>query len=155
MSFIEDRESLASYDNAKGIGPMKFVSFICGTILFSTLSSTVFGHGEDKPGPHGGFIRMPGPFHTELVKVSDTTFRVYLLDMEWKNPTTRDSKIAVKAKSKKGFQPVSCAFEVEAFKCELPKNWKWSDVTEISIEPTRQGTPGGVALYRFPKTGYD
>ena len=55
-------------------------------LIFSTLtvlSVNLFAHGEDKPGPHGGYIRMPGSFHTEVVK-EKAGYRVYLLDINWK-----------------------------------------------------------------------
>lgn len=129
---------------------MKLKPFLALVLFFSTSSSMVFAHGENKPGPHGGYIRMPGAFHTELLKVNEATFIVYLLDMEWKNPTIKDSKVIVRVKSKLGEQAVNCAPEKDAFLCKLSKNWKWSELTEINIEPNRQGSQGGVAPYRFP-----
>ncbi len=60
--------------------------------IVTTLSLNVFAHGEDKPGPHGGFIRMPGAFHTEVVKEKEG-YRVYLLDINWKNPSVLDSAV--------------------------------------------------------------
>ncbi len=61
------------------------------TFVFTTQA---FGHGEDKPGPNGGFMRMPGVFHTEVVPdKKDQSFHLYLLDIEFKNPTVKDSTV--------------------------------------------------------------
>ena len=53
-------------------------------ILFASIwtATNAFAHGEDKAGPHGGFIRMPGAYHTEVVPVSKNQAKVYLLDMQ-------------------------------------------------------------------------
>ncbi len=58
-------------------------------------ASSAFAHGEDKPGPHGGVIRMPGAFHTEVVAQGDNAIDVYLLDINWKDPIIKDSSISV------------------------------------------------------------
>ena len=52
-------------------------------ILISSLifNSYLYGHGGNKPGPHGGKIKMPGMFHTELLLNSAHHFEIYLLDM--------------------------------------------------------------------------
>lgn len=67
--------------------------------LFFALNA--FAHGEDKPGPSGGFIRMPGAFHTELVPDSKgQSFQVYLLDINFKNPTVKDSSVEMQLEQK-------------------------------------------------------
>ena len=130
---------------------MKYSAFVLSLLIAGT-PAPVFAHGENKPGPHRGFIRMPGAYHTELLKVTEKSFRVYLLDMEWKNPTTKDSKISVNAKSQTGQQPMKCSAERDYFKCNLPTNWSWADLSEINIESNREGSHGGIANYRFPLT---
>ena len=60
-------------------------------LVFSSLlliNSHLFAHGGNKPGPHGGKIKMPGMFHTELILNAPNDFKVYLLDMKFKNPET-------------------------------------------------------------------
>ena len=42
----------------------KMMAFL---VTFILMTSQSWAHGEDKYGPHKGFIRMPGAFHTELV----------------------------------------------------------------------------------------
>lgn len=82
------------------------------TLLLLLLPSLVLAHGEDKPGPNGGFIRMPSAFHTEVV-LSDTddSFHLYLLDMNFQNPTVKDSQVKA-VYEVKGSKPVN-------FKCEV------------------------------------
>jgi hypothetical protein len=68
---------------------MKTICMLFAAILFQhTLASA---HGEDKAGPNGGFIRMPGAFHTELVPSGKDKLKVYLLDIQWKNPSLKNS----------------------------------------------------------------
>ena len=57
--------------------------------------SLVFAHGMNKPGPNGGEIRMPGPFHTEAKAEGANKLKVYLLDMNFKNPVTANSSVEV------------------------------------------------------------
>ena len=63
-------------------------------VLFLSVIATA--HGEDKPGPNGGEIRMPGAFHTEL-KVSGREIWVYLLDMKFEKARTDKSSVEVEA----------------------------------------------------------
>jgi hypothetical protein len=67
--------------------------FFCVSVLAGAPSA--FAHGEDKPGPHGGVIRMPGAFHTEVVARGNNAIDVYLLDFNWKNPIIKDSSVSV------------------------------------------------------------
>ena len=60
------------------------------------MGATAHAHGEDKPGPNGGEVRMPGAFHTE-VKLQGREVRVYLLDIEFKNPMIENSSVDVMA----------------------------------------------------------
>ncbi len=116
-------------------------------------SSQAFAHGEDKPGPHGGYIRMPGAFHTELVQEGKSSFSVYLLDMEWKNPTTADSSVEVALKKgKKGEIKLPCQVRDVKFSCTLPKGTKIQAGDQIFISAKRQGMQGNVATYPLPLT---
>ena len=56
------------------------------TIFTSLFLTNVQAHNEDKPGPNGGYIRMPGAFHTEVVPEKAGAFRLYLLDVNIENP---------------------------------------------------------------------
>lgn len=63
-------------------------------VLLALFSLNVYAHGEDKHGPNGGYIRMPANFHTEVVKLNDKKIQVYLLDIQFKNPTTANSDVS-------------------------------------------------------------
>lgn len=63
-------------------------------ILLTALSLQVYAHGEDKHGPNGGYIRMPANFHTEVLKISDKKIHVFLLDIQFKNPTVVNSDVS-------------------------------------------------------------
>ncbi len=49
--------------------------------------------------PNGGFIKMPGAFHTEVVPVGQNKLKVFLLDMNWKNPSILNSNLSVTHKA--------------------------------------------------------
>lgn len=69
--------------------------------LMLLLAPTVSrSHGEDKPGPNGGEIRMPGAFHTE-VRGKSREFEIFLLDIGFKNPTIENSSVEVRVKPAK------------------------------------------------------
>lgn len=127
--------------------------------LLSPLQSQ--GHGEDKPGPHGGNVRMPGAFHTELLKSGDSEFSVYLLDINWKNPTTKNSALSAVLQPKganEGAKQIQCKPQKTsqetsmktAFVCLLPKNLKWSELQTITLKPKRDGQVGIDMPYQLP-----
>jgi hypothetical protein len=95
---------------------------------------------------------MPGAFHTELVvDPAKMTARLYLLDVEFKNPTTLRSKLTVtlKRKGQEDEVPLSCGAEADSFNCKIPgKKLKKGDVLRVLAE--RDGQMGGVAEYAFP-----
>lgn len=98
---------------------------ICSVIGLSILAQLAYAHGEDKAGPNGGFIRMPGAFHTEIVQIEKDKAKVYLLDMNWQSPSVKDAKVEVKLGTKATLQ---CQAKEESyFLClfpndRLPKN---------------------------------
>lgn len=121
------------------------------TLVFMLLFQIkAFGHGEDKPGPNGGYIRMPGAFHTELVQINDQKFKVYLLDINWKNPTTKDSSLEASIKFKAESINASCKAESTVFVCDLPKGKSLKSAKEISLKAKRENAVGAVASYELP-----
>lgn len=108
----------------------------------------VFAHGEDKPGPHGGSIRMPGAFHTELV-VKDGVIEVYLLDMEWKNPSTKNSKVALSFAAGGQSNPLPCTAKIDRFECQPPKDRAAKG--DLRVVSSREGAPGAAVTYGWPK----
>ena len=119
------------------------------TLIFSILTSlslNVFAHGEDKPGPHGGYIRMPGAFHTEVVKEKEG-YRVYLLDINWKNPSVLDSSVAASIQTGKKKTDLACAKESDSYLCRSSLPQKGI----LNINSKREGQTGGIpSSYNLP-----
>jgi len=111
-------------------------------------SSRAHAHGEDKLGPHGGMIRMPAAFHTELVIAKDQkSFEIYLLDIAFKNPTVEKSSVqaALIDEAQKRLS-LECRAEKAAFRCPVPAA---SDLSRATIEvvATRLGVKGNPVSY--------
>lgn len=113
--------------------------------ILTALSINAFGHGEEKPGPHGGFVRMPGAFHTEVVKEKDG-YRIYLLDINWKNPSVLDSALSANIQVGKTKTELACSKESDSYFCKTslpPKG-------DLNITAKREGQVGGVSSYKLP-----
>lgn len=119
-------------------------------VLVYFISSNVYAHGEDQLGPNGGFIRMPGAFHTELVFDGNNQFNVFLLDMEWKNPIVEKSKVVISFGIKKSVSKIECQVKTNHFTCLLPKEIKLKNKSEIVIEATRNEQVGNPVTYIWP-----
>ncbi len=115
--------------------------------LLVITSFNVFAHGEKVPGPHGGHIRMPGAFHTELVLNSDSA-KVYLLDARFKNPMTKNSQVGLFLNSHHESKEISCKVKEDHFDCPLPA--KLTGISEISVKAVRNGAKGQEAKYPLP-----
>lgn len=112
------------------------------SLLF--ISSIALAHGDDKPGPHGGKIDMPGAFHTEIVK-KENGFLVYLLDMDFANPSVKDSQVQATLKSAGKTQTLVCKTEKDYFFCtaRVPKSG------ELSVKATREKAAGNEVIFKF------
>lgn len=91
-------------------------------------------HGESKPGPHGGLVRMPGEFHVEVVpRTGAAAFDAYLLDLQNRNPITFASRVRgyIEKEDKKSW--FSCEPVSDHFLCNVP-----SDLNGISGQLTLQ-----------------
>ena len=119
--------------------------------LYLFISSQVFAHGMDKPGPHGGHIRMIGTIHTELI-VNKSNFEVYLLDIGFKNATVKDSKVeATITLEGKNVSQIICQAVDKRFLCKLPK--PSGKATKISLKVVRENySPKDLAEYLLPLT---
>jgi hypothetical protein len=96
---------------------MKQAILILATTL-SLMAQQAFAHGEDKPGPHEGFVRMPGAFHTELVQNGPNSLNVFLLDIQWKNPSVSNSSLVITHKTKRSLQ-AKCTIKEDHYACEF------------------------------------
>ncbi|QDK45282.1 hypothetical protein DOM22_09015 [Bdellovibrio sp. ZAP7] len=121
------------------------------TIALATSPLLVQAHGEDSPGPNGGHIKMPGPFHTELEIDPVQGAHIFLLDMEFKNPTVQNSSVTAV------FQGKGRA-KVIAYKCGImggnhfhcvPQG-KISGQGQLKIKAVRENAVGHEVVYDLP-----
>ncbi len=124
----------------------KYLSLL---ILFFGCAN-VFGHGENKYGPNGGYIKMPGVFHTELVfDKKDNSFQLFLLDIQFKNPTVKNSSVSATFEDKKIKINFKCnVSNANHFKCQPDQKYE-SKSGKLRLEVVRDGAKG-VAEYQFP-----
>lgn len=103
-------------------------------------------HGEDKPGPHGGYISMPGAFHVELVPEYPRRLKAYLLDVNWKSPTLKDSSVEIIYGSVKA----KCEPKSEYYQCEFPLSVDLNKKGELSVNAVREKQQGAIVKYSLP-----
>lgn len=113
-------------------------------ILLSAIQA--WAHGEDRPGPHGGFISMPGAFHVELVVKNDQSVMAYLLDMNWMNPTSKDSSIQITHST----TIAKCRVLSDHFKCDFPATVNLSKTGELKVQAKRENQQGNSVTYSLP-----
>lgn len=129
---------------------MKHLFFMIATLI---MTFNVYAHNENKYGPHNGYIRMPGVFHTEVVPEKNQNFRIYLLDVNIKNPSTQNSTVALRYEGDKGFSAqYKCLKEKEYFSCSIDSNTTTLDLRSGSlvVEASREGKKGTPARYPLP-----
>lgn len=124
-------------------------SFLLGFAILSLSPAFVWAHGEDKPGPHGGIIRMPGALHTEVVPLGDSAIAVYLLDIEFKNPTVANSSIEARSAREGSKQLLVCEPRGNRFECFLPAGETLAS-GKLYVRATREGLSGVEIEYLLP-----
>lgn len=125
-------------------------ALILTTMIFIGLGSQLaLAHGEDKPGPNGGFIRMPGAFHTEVIPIGPNSLKIYLLDIQWQNPSVANAALSVTYKAKKSTQG-KCSIEANHYVCKFPKNVDLKKSGELIVEAQRENQKGNVVSYELP-----
>ena len=110
-----------------------------------------FSHGGDKLGPHGGYVEMPGLLHTEVVPDKDSSFHIYLLDIEFKNPTVKNSDVQAWlsfAASKDKLKLKCETMEGTHFHCIPPK--KITNATGLIIKAKREQAQSNEVTYKLP-----
>ncbi|NUN05301.1 MAG: hypothetical protein HUU57_06030 [Bdellovibrio sp.] len=118
-------------------------------ILSVCASLNALAHGEDRLGPNGGYVRMPGAYHTEIVLDGKNKLKVYLLDIDWKNPTTKNSSVeAVHLPQQK--EAVKCQMQVTYFECVFPTGINLTKKGQIVLRTQRDGQKGNEATYDLP-----
>ncbi len=121
-----------------------FLILLAGILV----GETSFGHGGDEPGPNGGYVEMPGAFHTEVVPEKNGAYRVYLIDMEFKNPVVANSEVRLWLKTSSEKSEVICKADANSFLC-TPKD-KMKSPKELLIIAKRDGAQGNEAKYVLP-----
>ena len=105
-----------------------------------------WAHGDDKPGPNGGFISMPGAFHVELVPMGERSLKAYLLDIDWRNPSVKDSSIEIRH----GSINAKCMAKVDHFICDFPASVGLSKPGELRVNAVREKFKGNSVTYSLP-----
>ena len=121
---------------------MKFIILV---LIFNV--QLVFAHGEDKYGPNNGFVRMPGAFHTELVPNGKNKLKVFLLDIQWKNPSIVKSKLQIKYNNKIDAQ---CEIQDNFYNCTFPKSVNLTKKGELKVMAEREEQKGMEVSYKLP-----
>ncbi len=124
----------------------KFLKIVLSSV-FTLTAQFAFAHGEDKQGPNGGFIRMPGPFHTELVPVSKNELTVYLLNMEWKKPSVKKSSLKIKHNDA---TDAECKIKRNFYTCTFPKSVDLTKNGNLKVTAERESQKGMEVSYSLP-----
>lgn len=122
-----------------------FFLLLC-TLLWTPLT---WAHGEDKLGPNNGYLRMPGGFHTEVVPAGPRRVKVYLLDINWKNPSVENSSLSVVHENKKKRTPAKCTLEDKVYACEFPESVSLEKGT-LTVQAKRENQTGNAVSYALP-----
>ncbi len=116
------------------------------SILMAPLLSPA--HGGDKPGPHGGNVEMPGAFHTEVVMDKDQSIHIFLIDMNFKNATSKDSSVTLSFQDKKNPVKFTCSVMSDHFHCIPSKKYDLKGT--LVVKAIREKAVGNEALYKLP-----
>ena len=123
--------------------------FVVVLALVQVMVVSAFAYGEDKLGPHNGFIRMPGPFLTEVLTADKNTVTVYLLDIQQKNPVVAKSSVKVSLLQDKKTITAICAPTDFLFLCEFPASVNLK-LGQLIVDAERDGQKGIPAEYNLP-----
>ncbi|MBC7467273.1 MAG: hypothetical protein H7256_14880 [Bdellovibrio sp.] len=118
----------------------------CASIFF-LISSFACAHGEDKFGPNGGYVRMPGAFHTEITPFGKNKLKVFLLDIQWKNPSVVKSDLNVTLNNK---AKAKCEIKENYYLCAFPASVDLSKKGELKVLAQREDQKGIEVLYPLP-----
>lgn len=144
----------------------RFTNFIHALVWVNliVLPETLFGHGEDQAGPHGGKIRMPNAFHTELVVSKNRDKALfYLLDVNFKTVSIKKSRFestlllpnsnpsSAANKTEESEIALSCIKLKDHFECKLPPSCSKAGSCNIKVFADINGDPKntGSAEYIF------
>jgi hypothetical protein len=111
------------------------------------LSASSYAHGMNKAGPHGGYVRMPGTYHVELVPAGKE-LKVYFLDMNFAPIPINQASVTLTLNGKKPLK-AQCLKEMHFFRCDTNeqsiKNYK-----EVLLETSKDGETPATSNYKIP-----
>lgn len=128
---------------------LKSVLFVVAILA----ATSVFAHGEGSLGPHHGYIRMPGAFHTELVPTATANVvQVYLLDINFKNPSVTASSVEVTRLRPAPAPPAKATCQKESlyFSCRFDASVDLEADGKLVVLATREKQKGVAAEYVTP-----
>lgn len=124
---------------------------ILGALMIGLVATpAVWAHGEHKPGPQGGYIRMPGAYHIELIP-QKKGYTVRLLDLQFRQPTVQKSALRLVWQQGKTQRQLLCRAQAETFYCELP-NGQQPRQGQLKVSSQRLGLKGMDVTYVLPLT---
>ena len=129
------------------------MSKILLTLIFSSLflnSHGAFAHGVDKPGPHGGFIRMPGAFHTEVLPQGKNKLKIYLLDINWKAPSLSQSSLEVTLEDGNLKNKAQCHTKDDYYLCSFQNTVDLTQKGNLKVLAQRENQKGEEDSYELP-----
>lgn len=130
---------------------MKIFYVMIAVLVFEM---TAFAHGEDKPGPHGGYIEMSKNIHTEVNPDKDGSFHIFLLDGNFENPTVKDSSLKVSIKPAKKGKSLEFGCEVMGgthFHCKPKSKAPLPKDGQLVLHAVRDGVQAGEITYELSK----
>ena len=126
---------------------MSKVLFAMYVVIFFSLK--VFSHGEDKPGPNAGYVRMPSGFHTELVPKGANQFYVYLLDINWKNPSVKNSSVGLVYNNSGEKMKADCVQKSNYYECRFLQKIMLNHGS-LELTAMRESMKAPAAIYELP-----
>lgn len=118
------------------------------TLLFTVfLSTSVFAHGMNKPGPNNGYIRMPGLYHIELV-AEKNIIKFYFLDIEFKPLPLTKATLRMELKGTSDVV-VDCVKGMEYFSCDT-KIQDLKKFSEIEVKTSKASEKEASSIYSIP-----
>jgi len=105
-------------------------------------------YDEEAPGPHGGYMQRPTNFHTEVIPNKDSSFKIYLLDLELRSSVAKNSKVVAWVSSNRIRTDFQCRSQIDHFHC---KGTKTLSTGTLFVRAIRNGVVGAIdATYDLP-----
>jgi hypothetical protein len=128
---------------------LKFLSFIITILIFVMLIPK--SYAEELRGPHGGYYRMSGRNHIEIISDLDGNFIVYLLDLKLRNASIENSSVEVKVGADKNkLATLDCISMEDHFYCSNKKIILTNSNTKLYVKAKTLGKTLKEVNYPLP-----